>query len=175
MADMPSFTSQDRPKKVKEIYRALKRDHPEYPPELKARIAARKGKKSPQARKPPETGGPPYKAPITNRHQEKQAMSDLRKQVATNFTKTAFAGTGAVMPMMYGSGGGGMGGGMGYAKGGLVIPKTSKNLAKRLAGKKGAEARKEREKKAYYAKGGLFVPKKAKGLIKKLDKKKSVK
>jgi len=26
--DMPSFTSQDRPAKVKEIYRALKRDHP---------------------------------------------------------------------------------------------------------------------------------------------------
>ena len=73
-------------------------------------------------------------------------MSDLRKQVAANFTKTAFAGTGAVMPMMYGSGGGGMGGGMrggmGYAKGGLVIPKTSKNLAKRLAGKKGAESKK---------------------------------
>jgi hypothetical protein len=37
--DMPSFTKQDRPAKVKEIYRALKRDHPEMPAGKKARIA----------------------------------------------------------------------------------------------------------------------------------------
>ena len=37
--DMPSFTSQDRPEKVKEIYRALKREHPEWSAGKKARIA----------------------------------------------------------------------------------------------------------------------------------------
>lgn len=41
--DMPHFTEQDRPAKVKEIYKAIKRDHPEYPAELKARIASSKG------------------------------------------------------------------------------------------------------------------------------------
>jgi hypothetical protein len=58
------FLKQDRPAKVKEIYKALKRDHPNMPAEVKARIAARKGKKSPESRKPPETGGPAYKAPL---------------------------------------------------------------------------------------------------------------
>ena len=57
--DMPSFLKQDRPKKVKEIYRALKRDHPDMPAEVKARIAARQGKPGKQHQ------GPPYKAPIT--------------------------------------------------------------------------------------------------------------
>lgn len=42
---MPHFTDQDRPKKVKEIYKALKRDHPEMPAESKARIAESKGEK----------------------------------------------------------------------------------------------------------------------------------
>jgi hypothetical protein len=58
------FLEQDRPGKVKEIYKALKRDHPEMPAEMKARIAARKGKKSPQSRKSPEDGGPAHKAPL---------------------------------------------------------------------------------------------------------------
>ena len=56
--DMPSFTSQDRPESVKKIYRALKRDHPEMPAEMKARIAARQGKPGKQKQ------GPPYKGPI---------------------------------------------------------------------------------------------------------------
>ena len=43
--DMPSFTSQDRPAKVKEIYRALKRDHPNWPAGKKARIASAAGAK----------------------------------------------------------------------------------------------------------------------------------
>jgi len=38
------FLQQDRPAKVKEIYSALKRDHPEYSAEKKARIASSKGK-----------------------------------------------------------------------------------------------------------------------------------
>lgn len=59
--DMPSFTAQDRPEKVKEIYRALKRDHPEYPAETKARIAARKGKSRPEAREE----GPPYEGVLS--------------------------------------------------------------------------------------------------------------
>lgn len=57
--DMPPFTEQDRPEKVKDIYRALKRDHPDMPAEKKARIAARQGKKGKQKQ------GPPYKGPIT--------------------------------------------------------------------------------------------------------------
>ena len=57
--DMPSFTRQDRPEKVKEIYRALKRDHPEMPAAMKARIAARQGKPGKQKQ------GPPYKGPLT--------------------------------------------------------------------------------------------------------------
>lgn len=57
--DMPSFLDQDRPAKVKEIYRALKRDHPEMPAEMKARIAARQGKKGKQHQ------GPPYKGALT--------------------------------------------------------------------------------------------------------------
>jgi hypothetical protein len=53
-----SFIKQDRPQKVKEIYKALKRDHPEMPAEMKARIAARQGKPGKQKQ------GPPYKGPI---------------------------------------------------------------------------------------------------------------
>jgi len=56
--DMPPFTAQDRPEKVKEIYRALKRGHPDMPAEMKARIAARQGRPGKQEQ------GPPYKAPI---------------------------------------------------------------------------------------------------------------
>lgn len=56
--DMPSFTEQDRPKKVKEIYRALKKEHPEMSAEMKARIASRQGKPGKQRQ------GPPYKEPI---------------------------------------------------------------------------------------------------------------
>lgn len=74
--DMPPFTSQDRPEKVKEIYRALKRDHPDMPAEVKARIASRKGKASPKSRKPPETGGPAYKAPL---HFKRKGESYVKK------------------------------------------------------------------------------------------------
>jgi hypothetical protein len=59
--DMPHFTEQDRPKKVKEIYRALKREHPGMPAEMKARIAARQGKPGKQKQ------GPPYKGPLTDK------------------------------------------------------------------------------------------------------------
>lgn len=41
--DMPHFTEQDRPEKVKDVYKAIKREHPEYPAEMKARIASSKG------------------------------------------------------------------------------------------------------------------------------------
>jgi hypothetical protein len=56
---MPSFTEQDRPEGVKKIYRALKREHPEMPAAMKARIAARQGKPGKQKQ------GPPYKGPLT--------------------------------------------------------------------------------------------------------------
>ena len=65
--DMPSFTKQDRPEGVKKVYRAL--EDPEKVKELKARygnrweevkarIAARQGKRGKQHR------GKPYKVPI---------------------------------------------------------------------------------------------------------------
>ena len=57
--DMPDFIKQDRPKKVKEIYKALKKDHPEMPAAMKARIAARQGKPGRQKQ------GPPYKGALT--------------------------------------------------------------------------------------------------------------
>ena len=57
--DMPPFLEQDRPEGVKKVYRALKRDHPEMPAEMKARIAARQGKPGKQKQ------GPPYKGPLT--------------------------------------------------------------------------------------------------------------
>jgi hypothetical protein len=57
--DMPHFTEQERPEKVKDIYKALKAEHPEMPAEYKARIAAKFGKKGIQKQ------GPPYKAPLT--------------------------------------------------------------------------------------------------------------
>ena len=66
--DMPHFLDQDRPAKVKEIYSAIKRDHPDMPAEMKARIAARQGKPGKQHQ------GPPYKAPLTG---EKQASLNL--------------------------------------------------------------------------------------------------
>jgi len=59
------FLEQERPEKVKQIYRALVREHPEMPAAMKARIAARKGRSSPQARKSPQHGGPPYQGPLT--------------------------------------------------------------------------------------------------------------
>lgn len=54
-----SFTKQDRPAKVKEIYRALKRDHPGMSAEKKARIASRQGKPGHQEQ------GPPYSTPLS--------------------------------------------------------------------------------------------------------------
>lgn len=58
------FTDQDRPEKVKDIYRALKRDHPEMSAEMKARIAARQGKPGKQHQ------GPPYKAPLSTEKEQ---------------------------------------------------------------------------------------------------------
>jgi hypothetical protein len=55
--DMPSFTKQKRPAKVKEMYRALKREHPEMPAAYKARIAGKFGKPGVQKK------GRPYTAP----------------------------------------------------------------------------------------------------------------
>jgi hypothetical protein len=52
------FLKQDRPSKVKEIYSALKRDHPDMSAEKKARIASRQGKRGKQKQ------GPPYSGPI---------------------------------------------------------------------------------------------------------------
>lgn len=59
------FLDQNRPEKVKAVYRALKRDHPEMSAEMKARIASRKGSSDPMMRKSPKHGGRPHAAPIT--------------------------------------------------------------------------------------------------------------
>ena len=86
--DMPPFLEQDRPEKVKEIYSALKREHPNMPAEMKARIAARKGKGSPKSRKPPETGGPEYKAPLHYVHKggEKWKKASVDSFLSVLFT-----------------------------------------------------------------------------------------
>jgi len=69
--DMPPFLEQDRPAKVKEIYSALKRDHPDMPAEMKARIAARQGKKGKQKQ------GPPYKGPIKSKYKASMVLDKL--------------------------------------------------------------------------------------------------
>lgn len=56
--DMPGFMEQDRPAKVKEIYSAIKREHPDMPAEMKARIASKQGKPGKQKQ------GPPYKGKL---------------------------------------------------------------------------------------------------------------
>jgi hypothetical protein len=48
---------------VKEIFRAVKREHPEYPAEYKARIAFKKGNKAKEDRKE----GPPYEGPLAGK------------------------------------------------------------------------------------------------------------
>jgi hypothetical protein len=68
--DMPHFTDQNRPEKVKDIFRALKREHPDMPAEEKARIAARQGKKGKQHQ------GPPYKGPIHPWKEKKSSISN---------------------------------------------------------------------------------------------------
>ncbi len=61
-----AFLKQKRPRKVKEIYSALKRDHPTMPAEMKARISARQGKPGKQAQ------GPPYSAPLAKTARRRQ-------------------------------------------------------------------------------------------------------
>ena len=55
------FLAQRRPAKVKEIYSALKREHPGMAAGMKARIAARQGKPGKQAQ------GPPYEGPLSGK------------------------------------------------------------------------------------------------------------
>lgn len=71
-AGMP-FLKQERPDKVKEIYKALKRDHPDMPAEMKARIAARQGKPGKQKQ------GPPYKGPIKTANYEQKEIEYVRQ------------------------------------------------------------------------------------------------
>jgi hypothetical protein len=66
MRDMPSFMAQNRPEKVKEIFAAMAREHPEMPAAMKARIASRQGKPGKQKQ------GPPYKAELAL----KKALTD---------------------------------------------------------------------------------------------------
>lgn len=102
--DMPHFTDQDRPEKVKEIYRAIKREHPSMPAAMKARIAARQGKPGKQHQ------GPPYKGPLTKSASVScfmkalnvsggdvdRALAQLEKE---GYTKLAFS-LGAVVPAL---------------------------------------------------------------------------
>ena len=73
--DMPSFLKQDRPESVKKIYRALKKDHPEMPAEMKARIASRQGEPGKQHQ------GPPYKGPLSS--EKKAGLVPKKALVAT--------------------------------------------------------------------------------------------
>jgi hypothetical protein len=76
-SDMPPFLSQDRPEKVKEIYRALKREHPEYSAGKKARIANAMGKEAEV-----EYHGkkfPGYNQPIDSDRPEKKKMVLAKK------------------------------------------------------------------------------------------------
>jgi len=58
------FLDQERPEKVREIYRALKRAHPNMPAEVKARIAAKQGKPGKQKQ------GPPYKGKLDYEYED---------------------------------------------------------------------------------------------------------
>jgi bacterioferritin len=91
LAGVP-FLKQNRPAKVKEIYSALKRNHPDMPAEEKARIAARQGKPGKQHQ------GPPYKGPITPwKEGEKKATLEktarLYPRACRNSDDTEFADT----------------------------------------------------------------------------------
>jgi len=66
---MPKEAAQDRPEKVKDVYKALKRDHPDMPAEMKARIASRRGSSSAVKRKE----GPPYEGKLTKPKVKKAA------------------------------------------------------------------------------------------------------
>ena len=70
---IPDFLDQNRPKKVKEIYSALKRDHPDMSAEMKARIAGRQGKPGKQKQ------GPPYSGPLTKKGAWKPPSKDELK------------------------------------------------------------------------------------------------
>jgi hypothetical protein len=76
-ADMPPFLQQDRPDKVKEIYRALKREHPEYSAEKKARIANAMGKEAEVEYRGKKFPG--YNQPIDSDRPEKKKMVLAKK------------------------------------------------------------------------------------------------
>jgi hypothetical protein len=95
--DMPPFTRQDRPEKVKDIYRALKREHPDMPAEMKARIAARQGKKGKQKQ------GPPYKGPLAEKKSDllkraKKVLVTASKKVPAKTKKQVAKALGKNMP-----------------------------------------------------------------------------
>jgi len=80
------FLQQARPEGVKKVYRALKRDHPSMPAEMKARIAARQGKRGKQQQ------GPPYKGPVTSKYttamrERDEAMKKIAKVLTTRGRK----------------------------------------------------------------------------------------
>lgn len=82
--DMPPFLKQDRPAKVKEIYSAIKREHPNMPAEMKARIASRQGKRGKQPQ------GPPYKGPVKPWH-EKTSDFHLADQAGRLLARTSIS------------------------------------------------------------------------------------
>lgn len=75
--DMPPFLEQDRPEKVKEIYRALKREHPEYSAGKKARIANAMGKEAEVEYRGKKFPG--YNQPIDSDRPEKKKMVLAKK------------------------------------------------------------------------------------------------
>lgn len=90
-----SFLKQDRPDKVKDIYKALKRDHPDMPAEMKARIAARQGKPGKQKQ------GPPYKGPLTKKSSlftEEKKASIMEKSASVSGKVLKFLSAGKRIP-----------------------------------------------------------------------------
>lgn len=115
---MPDFLDQDRPESVKKIYRALKRDHPDMPAEMKARIAGRQGKKGHQKQ------GPPYDGPI-KKWKEKKAEEETPEETPKKSflpSKEEFKQLGKNVGV-YGLGMG-VGAPLGWATKKYILPKT---------------------------------------------------
>jgi hypothetical protein len=88
--EMPHFTEQHRPEKVKEIFNAIKKEHPEMPAEMKARIAESKGSTGPHEHAPKnyKWNGDNYVK--KGNDMTKQAAYELGQKVAEERIKEAF-------------------------------------------------------------------------------------
>lgn len=85
--DMPAFEDQDRPKKVKEIYRALKRRYGEdMSPEMKARIAYSKWKEEKGQEKEAVSVGD-FKKLLSRLAEDDEEKNDLTASALNDFAE----------------------------------------------------------------------------------------